>query len=43
MTIVALHGLIDSDEGFGLTTLVEIPGADPIMLYEPRHSTTFDR
>lgn len=32
-----------NDEGFGLTTLVELPGADPIMLYEPRHTTIFDR
>lgn len=30
------------DEGFGLTTMVEVPGADPIMLYEPRHATAFD-
>lgn len=31
-----------SDEGFGLTTLLEIPGADPIMLYEPRHAVAHD-
>lgn len=30
------------DEGFGLTTLMQVPGADPIMLYEPRHPTAFD-
>lgn len=32
-----------TDEGFGLTTLLAVPGADPIMLYEPRHPTAFDR
>ncbi len=29
------------DEGFGLTTLMDLPGADPIMLYEPRHPVAF--
>jgi catechol 2,3-dioxygenase-like lactoylglutathione lyase family enzyme len=29
------------DRGFGLTTMLDVPGADPIMLYEPRHSTAF--
>ena len=32
-----------SDAGFGLTTMLDVPGADPIMLYEPRHATAFDR
>lgn len=32
-----------ADEGFGLTSLLAVPGADPIMLYEPRHTTVFDR
>src|SRR5690606_6792024 len=31
------------DEGFGRTTMMDVPGADPIMLYEPRHPTAFDR
>jgi catechol 2,3-dioxygenase-like lactoylglutathione lyase family enzyme len=31
------------DRGFGLTCMVDVPGADPIMLYEPRHATAFDR
>jgi catechol 2,3-dioxygenase-like lactoylglutathione lyase family enzyme len=31
------------DRGFGLTCLLEVPGADPIMLYEPRHETAYDR
>jgi catechol 2,3-dioxygenase-like lactoylglutathione lyase family enzyme len=25
------------DRGFGLTTMLEVPGADPIMLYQPNH------
>ena len=29
------------DRGFGLTTMLEVPGADPIMLYEPRHQTAY--
>jgi catechol 2,3-dioxygenase-like lactoylglutathione lyase family enzyme len=32
-----------SDEGFGLVSLMEVPGADPIMVYEPRHPTAYDR
>lgn len=31
-----------SDAGFGLITMLHVPGADPIMLYEPRHTTAFD-
>ena len=27
------------DEGFGRTTMVEVPGAEPIMLYQPHHPT----
>ena len=30
------------DRGFGLTTMLDVPGADPILLYEPRHATAFD-
>lgn len=30
------------DEGFGLTTMMELPAAGRIMLYEPRHDTAFD-
>jgi predicted enzyme related to lactoylglutathione lyase len=30
------------DRGFGLTCMVEVPGADPVMLYEPRHATAYD-
>ena len=31
-----------TDQGFGLTTLVEVPGADPILLYQPKHPTAYD-
>lgn len=27
------------DHGFGLVTMLEVPGADAIQLYEPRHTT----
>lgn len=30
------------DRGFGLTTMLELPGADPIMLYQPQHPTAHD-
>jgi len=29
------------DRGFGLTTMLDVPGADAIMLYEPRHETAY--
>lgn len=29
------------DEGFGLTTLLDVPGADPIMLYQPKHEVAY--
>jgi catechol 2,3-dioxygenase-like lactoylglutathione lyase family enzyme len=29
------------DLGFGLATNLEVPGADAIMLYEPRHPTAY--
>jgi catechol 2,3-dioxygenase-like lactoylglutathione lyase family enzyme len=31
-----------ADRGFGLACQLEVPGADPILLYEPRHATAFD-
>ena len=31
------------DEGCGLATMLDVPGADPIMLYEPRHEIAYDR
>jgi catechol 2,3-dioxygenase-like lactoylglutathione lyase family enzyme len=30
------------DMGFGRTVMLNVPGADPIMLYEPRHPTAYD-
>ena len=30
------------DQGFGLVTMLELPGAGSIMLYEPRHPTAYD-
>jgi hypothetical protein len=27
---------------FGVTVLLKVPGADDIMLYEPRHPTAYD-
>lgn len=29
------------DEGYGLVTMLEVPGADPIQLYEPRHEVAY--
>jgi catechol 2,3-dioxygenase-like lactoylglutathione lyase family enzyme len=31
-----------TDRGFGLTTMLEIPGADAIMLYEPRPPVAYN-
>lgn len=31
------------DMGFGLGVMVKVPGADDMLLYQPRHSTAFDR
>jgi catechol 2,3-dioxygenase-like lactoylglutathione lyase family enzyme len=30
------------DEGYGLVRLLDVPGTDPIPLYEPRHQTAYD-
>ena len=30
-----------TDEGFGLVSMVEVPGTDPIMIYQPRHVVAF--
>ena len=29
------------DRGFGLTTMLRVPGASPIMLYQPRHPPAY--
>jgi predicted enzyme related to lactoylglutathione lyase len=31
------------DHGYGQVTFVEVPGIDPIQLYQPRHPTAYDR
>lgn len=31
------------DHGFGLISMVEVPGADPLMIYQPRHETAYDK
>jgi predicted enzyme related to lactoylglutathione lyase len=31
------------EEPWGLTVTLKVPGADDIMLYEPRHPTAYDR
>jgi predicted enzyme related to lactoylglutathione lyase len=30
-----------ADQGFGLVTMLDVPGADPIMLYQPRHELAY--
>ena len=32
-----------TDRGFGLVAMMAVPGADEIQLYEPRHTTAYDR
>ena len=31
-----------TDYGFGLAAMLDVPGADPIMVYEPRHPEAYD-
>lgn len=31
-----------ADFGFGLTAMLDVPGADPIMLYQPQHPVAYD-
>jgi len=31
-----------ADAGYGYTAMLDVPGADPIMLYQPKHATAFD-
>lgn len=31
-----------TDEGYGLVTMVDVPGADPIQLYQPKHALAYD-
>jgi catechol 2,3-dioxygenase-like lactoylglutathione lyase family enzyme len=29
------------DQGYGITTMLDVPGADPIQLYQPRHELAY--
>ena len=37
----ATFGAGVTDQGFGLVTMLDVPGADPIQLYEPRHELAY--
>ena len=30
-----------TDQGYGLVTMLDVPGADAIQLYQPRHTTAY--
>jgi catechol 2,3-dioxygenase-like lactoylglutathione lyase family enzyme len=30
-----------TDEGYGLATMLQVPGADPIQLYQPKHEVAY--
>lgn len=30
-----------TDHGFGIAVLVQVPGADPVLVYEPRHRVAY--
>ena len=30
-----------TDEGYGLVTMLDVPAADPIMLYQPKHELAY--
>ncbi len=32
-----------ADRGYGLVVMMAVPGGDDIQLYEPRHTTAYDR
>lgn len=31
-----------TDDGFGLTAMMQVPGAGDMMLYQPKHATAYD-
>jgi hypothetical protein len=35
------HGEVQ-DHGYGLVVMMAVPGADDIMLYEPRHALAYN-
>jgi predicted enzyme related to lactoylglutathione lyase len=30
-----------TDEGYGLVTAIDVPGIDPIQIYQPKHATAY--
>ena len=30
-----------TDEGYGLVTMLDVPAADPIMMYQPKHKLAY--
>jgi catechol 2,3-dioxygenase-like lactoylglutathione lyase family enzyme len=30
-----------TDQGYGLVTMLDVPGADPIQLYQPKHTAAY--
>jgi len=38
---VTMSGDIE-DQGFGLVSMIEVPGAGALMLYEPRHALAYE-
>ncbi len=41
-TILAMISSEITDYGFGLAAMLDVPGADPIMVYEPHHPEAYD-
>jgi predicted enzyme related to lactoylglutathione lyase len=37
----ATFGSPVTDRGYGLVTMLDVPGAGPIQLYQPRHATAY--
>ncbi len=38
----ALRGRRPIDHGYGLVAMAQVPGADDVQLYQPRHPTAYD-
>jgi hypothetical protein len=30
-----------TDQGYGFVTMLDVPGADPIQLYQPKHTVAY--
>jgi catechol 2,3-dioxygenase-like lactoylglutathione lyase family enzyme len=37
----ATFGSPVAERGFGLTAMLDVPGADPVLLYQPKHATAY--